>query len=571
MAEVTLSIARGAPLASEPGLGTLTIPGYLREVTRRSGPDEAVATHAAAGVTRLSYDLLWARSVEVAQALVAAGLAKGARVGVLMSNRAEYLALVFGTALAGGVSVPLSTFSTASELEHLLAASGVSILAFERRVLKQDFLSMLAELEPRLRTASPGGLASAKFPYLARLVMLEGATEGTLATSDAAAGGAVERFEDFLALGRPVAVEIVEARASTVAPADPAVLFFSSGTTSTPKGILHAQRALAIQWWRWPRALGVREPVRAWTGNGFFWSANLSMVVGVALTTGGTLVLQPTFQPKDALEIMQAERVSYANGRPHQWARLQEAANWGAADLSSLRYVDRNSLLAQHPSVSTIWRVPPAFGATETLTINTSFTGDVPEAGWVAGSVGPPLPGNTLKIVDPMSGQVVPLGERGEVAVKGPTLMLGYLGKPLDETLDDEGFYHTGDGGYLDAEGRLFWEGRLNDIIKTGGANVSPLEIDEVLAAYPGVRQAQTVGAPHATLDEMVVSCVLPQAGARLDEGEITAHLKTRLASFKVPRRILVFGEADWPVTGNGKVKAQALRDLAVQRLGSEA
>jgi fatty-acyl-CoA synthase len=564
------SIVRGAPLDEEPGLRGLTMPAYLRDVTGRFADREAVVTHTAYGVARWTYADLWRRSVEAARALVAGGLAKGARVGILMTNRAEHLALVFGTALAGGVSVPLSTFSTAPELEHLLAASGVTILVFERRVLQRDFATMLCELEPEVLASPDGVLGSARFPFLQRLVMVEGATQGARLAGDAPPGGAVQGWEAFLAAGQTVSDDLVEARAASVTPADPGVLFFSSGTTSLPKGILHAQRALAVQWWRWPRALGIGEPVRAWTGNGFFWSANLSMVVGVAFTTGGALVLQPTFQAQAALEIMQQERVSYPNGRPHQWARLQEAPNWISTDLSSVRYVDRKSLLAQHPTVKTTWRTPPAFGTTETLTINTSFTGAVPEELWAPRSVGPPLPGNTLKIVDPMTGKVVPVGGRGEIAVKGPTLMMGYIGKPLDETLDDEGFFHTGDGGYVDAAGRLFWEGRLNDIIKTGGANVSPLEIDEALGKYPGVRQAQTVGVPHDTLGEMVVACVMPQAGAVLDEAAVTEHLRQRLASYKTPRRILFFAEDEWPVTGSGKVKAQTLRDLAARRLAPE-
>ena len=111
----------------------------------------------------------------------------------------------------------------------------------------------------------------------------------------------------------------------------------------------------------------------------------------------------------------------------------------------------------------------------------------------------------------------MPRGERGEICVKGPTLMLGYVGTPLDETLDAEGFFHTGDGGYLDDAGRLFWEGRLTDIIKTGGANVSPLEVDEALAGYPGVKVAQTVGVPHETLGEVVVACIVPHDGASLE------------------------------------------------------
>ena len=237
-------------------------------------------------------------------------------------------------------------------------------------------------------------------------------------------------------------------------------------------------------------------------------------------------------------------------------------------DLSSVRYVDRASPLARHPTVSTSWREPNwAYGSTETFTISTGFPAGTPEE-VIAGSHGEVLPGNTVKIVDPMTGAVLPRGQRGEIAVKGPTLMLGYIGVPIDETLDAEGFFRTGDGGYLDEVGRLFWEGRLTDIIKTGGANVSPLEVDAVLASCPGVKVARTVGVPHETLGEMVVACVVPSEGSVLDETSIRNFLKERLASYKVPRRVLFFADEELSLTGSAKIKAGDLRQLASERLG---
>jgi acyl-CoA synthetase (AMP-forming)/AMP-acid ligase II len=148
--------------------------------------------------------------------------------------------------------------------------------------------------------------------------------------------------------------------------------------------------------------------------------------------------------------------------------------------------------------------------------------------------------------------------------------MLGYIDVPLDETLDEEGFFRTGDGGYMDETGRLFWEGRLTDIIKTGGANVSPVEIDGVLAGFPGVKIGQTVGVPHDTLGEMVVTCVVPHGDTVLDEAGIREFLKERLASYKVPRRVLFFREDDLSMTGSAKVKSAALRELAAKRLRAE-
>ena len=210
--------------------------------------------------------------------------------------------------------------------------------------------------------------------------------------------------------------------------------------------------------------------------------------------------------------------------------------------------------------------MPVSFGTTETLTIGTAFPAST-SLDTIAGSYGVPLPGNTLKIIDPMTETVVPLGERGEIAIKGPTLMSGYLGKTLEESFDAEGFYRTGDGGFVDEAGRLFWEGRLTDIIKTGGANVSPIEIDEAIRTYPGVKITQTIGVPHDTLGEIVVACIVPQDGVTLEEGALRDFLKGKLASYKVPRRALFLRETDLPMTGSAKVKAGALRELAAKRL----
>ncbi len=566
----TLSIVYGSPLAEEPGMGALTIAGYLREVTQRYADREALVLHTPRDRISWTYGDLWQRSVGVASALIAAGVTKDTRVGILMTNRPEYLSAVFGTAMAGGIAVALSTFSTPTELEHLLKASAVSVLLYERQVLKKDFGAMLGELEPRIATAKPGGLSSEKFPFLRRLVVLDAVT--TVSAAPLPDAAIVEPWREFLNGGLGVSAAQVEARSAAISPGDAGVLFFSSGTTSLPKGIFHAQRALAIQWWRWSRLMDIDArnfPVRCWTGNGFFWSGNLSMVLGNALTTGGAVILQPVFQADEALTILEQERVSFPIGRPHQWARLEASEKWASTNLSSLHYVTYNTTLLKHPTVKTDWQLRPAYGTTETLTINTAVPANTAEADF-KGSYGLPLPGNILKIVDTATGEIVPRGQRGEIGIKGPTLMLGYIGKTGEETFDREGYFMTGDGGYVDEAGRLFWEGRLTEIIKTGGANVSPPEIDAVIAAFPGVKLVQTVGVPHDTLGEMVVACVVSQDGVQLDVDTLRAYLKERLASFKVPRRVLLLSETEMPVTGNGKVKSVELRQLATQRIAAE-
>jgi fatty-acyl-CoA synthase len=556
-----LSISRGIPLADEEETGALTLGGYLEEVTSRYGPREAACMRGAGGMIRWTYDDLWQRSMEVARALVAGGVGKGTRVGVMATNRPEFLSAFFGTALAGGVATTLSTFSTPAELAILLSQSGVSVLLFERHVLKRDFAAVLAELEPEIARADPGALASPRFPYLRYIAMVD----------DERGFGAIEGWGAFRARGQDVAPELIAARAAQIAPSDPGVLFFSSGSTGKPKGVLSAHRGVCLQLWRWKRWQNIPETVRSWSANGLFWSGSFAMFIGGTLSGGGTLVLQATFQAEETLALLQAEKVSLLLAWPHQWAQLEALPQWPDADLSRLRYVSCLTPVTLHPSIVTDWSEPRhAYGNTETFTLITAYPAGTPDE-VTAGSHGLPTPGSTIKIVEPMTGRTLPLGERGELAVKGPTLMLGYAGIPLDETLDADGFLATGDGGWLDRQGRLHWEGRLNDIIKTGGANVSPVEVDITVSRCPGVKISQTVGVPDELLGELVVSCIVPHAGARLDEEIVRRFAREVLASYKVPRRVLFFAEEELNLTGSAKIKAADMRKLAVERLTAEA
>ncbi len=560
IADPVASVSRGPRLSQEPGLGELTLSGFIREVTARYGDREALVSQRLDGtLERWSYRTLWERSLDVAKALTALGIGKGDRVGVLMTNRAEFITATFGTALAGGVATLLSTFSTASELEYMLAQSACSVLLFERHVLKKDFGQILCEIEPAIEAPLPGTLASHKLPFLRHLAMVDGGE----------ALGAIESWENFIARGADIPQSRVEARAATVTPADPGGLFFSSGSTGKPKGILSAHRGVAIQCWRMARQQGLGEHVRYWTANSFTWSGNFSMALGAPLAAGGTLVLQRIFDPEDALRLMQAEKVDFLFAWPHQWAQLIDAPNWLETDLSALKYIDIDSSITRHPTVKTSWIQPThCYGNTETFTLSAAYpAGTTREQ--AANSHGLPLPGNSIKIVEPLSGAAVPVGQRGEIATKGPTLMLGYLGIPLEQSTDSEGYFRTGDGGYLDEEGRLFWEGRLNDIIKTGGANVSPVEVDDVLETCPGVKVTKTVGVPDELLGEVVVTCIVPQDGATLTEDDVRGFARKVLASYKVPRRVLFFDSAELQTTGSAKIKTAELRELAAKRIAA--
>ncbi|HSY38653.1 MAG TPA: class I adenylate-forming enzyme family protein [Polyangia bacterium] len=555
------STTRGISLADE-GLTVLTLGGFLREVCAKHAGKEAIVFHPASGpVVRLTYAQVWEEASAVAQALVARGVTKETRVGLLATNRPEWITAMFGIALAGGTCVALSTFAKGAELKDQLRLGDVSLLIFERSVLDRDFAAELSDLCPDIAKAQ-GELQSTALPFLRRTVCI----------GEDAPPGAFELWSDFLRRGpgaRMAPAALVEAAQAEVAPTDRGMVFFSSGSTGKPKAIVHAHRAGALQCWRWRDVFALDPDVRTWTANGFFWSGNFCMAVGSTFAAGGCLVLQRYFAPGESLKLMQAERVSLPLAWPHQWAQLAAESEYRTVDLSSLRYVGEASPLRSHPTVKSNWQEPVAtYGNTETFTISTAHPSGTP-ASVAAGNHGVPLPGNTVQIVDPETGRSLQRGETGEIAVKGPTLMLGYLRVPREDTFDEQGFFRTGDSGYVDDEGRLHWHGRLSDIIKTGGANVSPLEIDAVLAECPGVKIAATVGVAHPTLGEMVVSCVVPDAGATIDESQVRAFVSKRLSSYKVPRRVLLVEESELTLTGSNKVKTAPLRELATRRLAA--
>jgi len=553
------STIRGTPLADEQ-LGAVTLGGFLREVCRKYAKKEALVFHPPEGsVERLTYEQVWETAFTVARALAARGVTKETRVGLLATNRPEWVTAMFGIALAGGTCVTLSTFARADELAYMLRVADVSLLILEREVLRRDFANELIEVCPELADTR-GEVQSTGLPFLRRAVCI----------GKSAPTGAFELWSDFLQNGPLSPTRLLEAIGEEVSPADRGLVFFSSGSTAKPKAILHTHRAAAIQCWRWRRIFAVDPDVRTWTANGLFWAGNFAMALGTTFAAGGSLVLQRYFEPGESLKLMQDERVSLPLAWPHQWAALASDPAFLEVDLSKLRYVGEASPLRAHPTVRTNWQEPlSAYGTSETLTLSTVHPSGTPAAD-VEGNHGLPLPGNTVRIIDSEMGRSLKRGEIGEIAVKGPTLMLGYLRVPREDTFDEEGFYRTGDCGYVDDEGRLHWHGRTSDKIKSGGADISPLEINDVLRECPGVKIAETVGVPHNTLGEEVVSCVVPKEGATFEEGQLRAFVSKRLSSYKVPRRILFVQESDLRFTDTKKVKTKELRELAKGRLAED-
>jgi long-chain acyl-CoA synthetase len=413
------------------------------------------------------------------------------------------------------------------------------------------------QLEPLLRDAAPRAVvcAPATRDVVARLARGLGIAEVLCFGEDATVAGlAAEPEPPHGERREPV-------------PADVAALLFSGGTTGTPKAVEHTHERLVVATrcmeYSWPtRASGeVWLPVAPFTHIYGFLQGVLGPVSARA-----TAVIPERFKPERIVELMAEHRVTvFGGGPPAIYAGLLSAPNLPAADLSALRVCPAGG--APMPvELHERWRratgreVHEGYGMTEMAPISgtTEITGVRP------GSVGKAIPCNEVQVVDLETGtRVLPPGERGEVRVRGPHMMVGYRNRP-EETAQTirGGFIHTGDIGHLDADGFLFITDRKKDVVLVKGFNVFPREVEEALYAHPKVAAAGVVGVPDArTGGERLVAYVVPRAGEALTEAEIAAHLAERLVGYKVPEDIRIVEAL--PMTGAQKLDRIALRHQA--------
>jgi len=532
-----------------------TLPRFLADVVARHGDRPALSFEG----RRWSYREVDREVEAIARGLVAAGVVKGARVAVLMANRPEWIFAAFAIARIGGLLVPVSTFATAEERDHILRHSDTSLLLMQSGLLRRDFAGELLERHEPIARGRPGHVLCPALPQLRRIFAL----------GPAEARGAIEPFGRLQDSSVDVPGELVQDLSDAVMPSDDGVLIYTSGTTQAPKGVLHRQRAPVIMSWRYAELYGLTPDDVIWTAQPFFWTAGIAMSLGCAFASGARLVLQETFDAGEALELFEREGVTLPFAWGHQEQALAEHPSIGDRDLGRMRRVNFNSPLAPIVGITRDdWGFRGAYGLSETFTLLSAFRADDP-AELRNRSSGPALPGMQIRIVDPQGGADRGVAEEGEITARGLTQMCGYAKVAPELVFDDEGFFHTSDAGFIDERGHLHWEGRLSNMIKTGGANVSPLEIEAALEQFPGLRVAQAVGVSHPVLGEAIVLCTSTGDGVGVGviEDEIREYLRGRLAAYKIPRAVLVFREEELSFTGNQKVQIDKLREAALERL----
>jgi acyl-CoA synthetase (AMP-forming)/AMP-acid ligase II len=269
---------------------------------------------------------------------------------------------------------------------------------------------------------------------------------------------------------------------------------------------------------------------------------------------------------------MQRERVTEPYTLPHQAKSLEEHPDWATTDLSSLRSVFGKSVFARHPKVEgdPDWQMPVGWGMSETCAFISAHASSSSRE-TMRSSLGQLLPGNRLRVVDRDTGEVVARGVDGELLVKGHTLMEHYLGKTREECFDEDGWFRTGDMGHVDEDGAVHWTGRATEMIKSGGANISPAEIEVQLRAHPAVKVARVLAVPDPRLEQIALLCVELVEGAALDAEDLQGFLRARIASYKIPKKVLFFAAGEIPLTSSGtKVVDDALRALVESRMGAQ-
>ncbi|HKY13992.1 MAG TPA: fatty acid--CoA ligase family protein, partial [Microthrixaceae bacterium] len=423
---------------------------------------------------------------------------------------------------------------------------------------RQHFAAEVTALCPAATGTSP--IRDSAFPHLRRVVALGPQEETT----------GLDAWGPFLQEGESIDDVLLDAVTAEVHPSDLAIVVHSSGTTDRPKGVVHHHEAIARQWWTQATLFGRDSATRVWCPLPLFWTAGLNAAMGATIAAGATWVMQERFDPAQGLRLLERERVTEPHVFAHQARALEEHPHWLATDLSSCTKVFGKSVFTRHPTIAgdPTWNMPVGYGMSETASFLTGLPSTTPRAGFRSGSYGRLLPGNELQVRHPTSGRVLGAGEEGELVVRGPTLMAHYVKRTRPETFDEDGWFRTGDLGSYDEDGHVYFAGRRTEMIKTAGANVSPAEIEVQLQAYEPVKLARAVGVPDERRDEVPVLCVALKDGAEASEDDITAFLRTRLAAYKVPRRVLFFTEEEIPMTrSRTKVQHQQLIALVQERL----
>jgi fatty-acyl-CoA synthase len=537
------------PIGDEPAITTYA--QIIQAAAARSPHSDALVFPD----SRLTYAQLLEHATWRARELQALGVTRGDRVGILMPNAPEIVEYLVGAALLGATLVPINTRFKSRELKHVITDAELTALVTTDDIDEHvNFKTLLYDALPGLRDAAdPTKLDLPDAPFLRGLALVG---------ARGAPGFVDGRTLRELAAAYP---EPSEGPGTD----ETALILYTSGTTAHPKGCMLSHRAIVLD------AQGIAERFRIpaddrwWDPLPMFHAGALMLMSGV-FVAGATFISMPRFEPNAAFDLIERERATVLYPLfPTITLTLIHHPRFADLDRSIVRVVtnvapadvQRQIHEAFQPAV-----LMSAYGITELCgTLVFTELDDPLEARLT--TCGTPLPGFDLRVVDPETNAPLAAGVRGELVGRGPSRFDGYYNNPEQSqiAIDAEGYFHTGDLCSIDDAGRVWFHGRIKDMLKVGGENVAAIEIESYLATHPAIKLAQVVGIPDPRLLEMPAAFVELVPGATLTEREAIAFCTGEIASFKVPRFVRFVDE--WPMSAT-KVQKFRLRDQLIEELG---
>ncbi|MDX6394921.1 MAG: HIP---CoA ligase [Streptosporangiaceae bacterium] len=557
----------------------LTVPAAVASAAREFGDATALAEP---GGPRFSYRELHERVSAVARGLIAEGVAPGDRVAIWSPNTHHWVLAALGALHAGATLVPVNTRFTGPEALDVISRSGARALIVAHWFLGTDRLAALRAAEKhntRTHNVLPGTGCLDQLRVVVRVPVeaapMDDAADDT--ADDAAAGraaGRVVHWDEFLARGARVPGTLADARAAMVQPEHVSDILFTSGTTGRSKGAMSAHRQSLAVARAWADCGGLNRADRYLVVNPFFHSFGFKAGILACLVSGATLVPLPVYDAEQAMRLVDAEQITVFPGAPTIYQTILDHPGRAARDLSSLRLAVTGAATVPVALVERMRRelsfdtVLTAYGLTEAVVATMCRPGDDPQT--VARTSGRATAGFEIRLAGPDGPEAAAAhpgeqgpGEQGpgEILLRGPNVMLGYLDDPAatKAAVDADGWLHTGDIGRLDPRGYLTITDRLKDMYICGGFNVYPAEVEQVLARLDGVAESAVIGVPDDRLGEVGQAYVVTRPGRGLDEADVLAFCRERLANYKVPRRVEF--RADLPRNPAGKPLKRLLRE----------
>ena len=512
-----------------------TVPALLDGMAARQGEREFIVD----GERRYSYAELRTQSYAHAKGLLALGLVRGDRLAILMDNRAEWLIAYFAALSIGVEVVALNCWASAPELAYQFNHASVRTLIATDTIRGRPLADLLAEVGQQEYT-----VALEHVIYVSNSTNVDG-----------------HAFNALPELGARIADDTLAVARDAVDPKDTACILYTSGSTAMPKGVPLLHHGLVENMWRIGERQHLTPDDRLWLAVSLFWSFGCVNALFALMTHGGTVVLQREFDASDALALIEKERCTVFYGTPNISLALWEHPDRPSRDLSSLR---TGATIGTPDQVQRIvdlgvTEICNVYGLTEAYGNSAVIDAHAPLEKRLAFS-GRALDGVEIRIVDPETRTPLPAGTAGEIIVRG-FLTPGYLDDPerTAEAFNSDGFLLTGDLGVLDDEGYLTFRGRLKEMVKTGGINVAPAEVETVLCKHDAVDEAYVTGIPDARLDEALAAVIV---GETVDDEALIAHCRKHLAAYKVPRHYRFVSRSDLPLTTTGKLQKNRLAEL---------